>query len=150
MIYAEAEKGIQHIRNEYGEIVFRMGLSHMMDVGMRHLTDENVAATIADIERCDGSHSFMTNNFQIEIVECAQKLAQFEVPYLLVYVQRKMDFDVGDCVFMSSFPQYLRYVIEDEYESTCDSGPVLDLMERSGMSYEEMNYIGCGWVEGLA
>ena len=40
--YTESKKKIESIRNRCGEIMFRMAISHLMDVGIRHLTEENV------------------------------------------------------------------------------------------------------------
>ena len=36
------EQNINSIRRDYGEMIFRMSISHLMDVGMRNLTPELV------------------------------------------------------------------------------------------------------------
>ena len=40
--YTENKKKIEVIRDRYGEYVFRGAISHLMDVGIRHLTKEAV------------------------------------------------------------------------------------------------------------
>lgn len=48
MSYKESEKHINDIRQN-DEMLFRLAVSHLMDVGIRHLTDENVDATCKGI-----------------------------------------------------------------------------------------------------
>jgi len=50
MSYKDSEKHINDIRRR-DEMMFRMAVSHLMDVGIRHLTDENVNATCESIMR---------------------------------------------------------------------------------------------------
>ena len=38
-------KGIQVIFYKVGEPVFRMAISHLLDVGYRHMTEENIELT---------------------------------------------------------------------------------------------------------
>ena len=61
MSYKESEKHINDIRQN-DEMLFRLAVSHLMDVGIRHLTDENVDATCKGIMKQDDSKSFMTNS----------------------------------------------------------------------------------------
>ena len=92
--YEESKKIIESIRNK-GEAVFRCAISHLMDVGIRALTDESVEATCNDIMKNDNSHSIMTNDFQCAIVRTAAELAKIEHTHLLVYIQTKLFYDVG-------------------------------------------------------
>ena len=63
-------QGIEAIENKYGLVVFRTGLTHLVDVGVRNLTDENVEDCIKQImaqeesNAADGKISIMTPNFQ--------------------------------------------------------------------------------------
>ena len=43
-------QSIKNIENKYGLMLFRMGLSHLVDVGHRNLTDENVEDSILERE----------------------------------------------------------------------------------------------------
>jgi len=42
-------KDISAIENKYGLVLFRMGLTHLVDVGVRHLTDEYIEASVNQI-----------------------------------------------------------------------------------------------------
>jgi hypothetical protein len=84
---------IYAIENKYGLALFRMGLSHLVDVGIRHLTDENVNEAIKQIntndkaDKVNGVVSIMTAEFQCEIVRCAAELATFSIWELFSYIK---------------------------------------------------------------
>ena len=44
VMYAESKKILDKIRSK-DEVMFRMAISHLMDVGIRHLTEENILET---------------------------------------------------------------------------------------------------------
>ncbi len=94
MDYTESEKQLNQIRNQYGEMIFRMAISHLMDVGIRHLTDENVDATCEKIMEQDDSNSIIANRCQCNIVRVAAELAKIEHIYLLVYISRNVEYNV--------------------------------------------------------
>lgn len=93
MSYKESEKHINEIRRR-DEMMFRMAVSHLMDVGIRHLTDENVKATCESIMREDDSNSFMTNEYKCELVRMAAELAKLNHIHLLVYISQNVEYDV--------------------------------------------------------
>ena len=95
MTYQETEKKINELRRR-DEILFRMAISHLVDVGIRHLTQENIEATCAEIMKEDDSHSFMTNGYKCDLIRLAGELAQLDHIHLLVYIQRHVEYDVGD------------------------------------------------------
>jgi len=84
---------ISDIENKYGLALFRMGLTHLADVGIRHLTDEKVNEAIIQItandkaDKAKGIIPVMTAEFQIEIVRCAASLAKFDVWELFSYIK---------------------------------------------------------------
>ena len=94
--YVESKKKIETIRSK-DEVMFRMAISHLMDVGIRHLDEESVKKCCEEIMKQDDSHSFMTNEFQCELVKMAGELAQIPHINLLVYIQREVYYDVFDC-----------------------------------------------------
>lgn len=99
------EQNINAIRREYGEMIFRMAISHLMDVGMRNLTPELVEEAKAEIMKQDDSKMFVTNEALCDVVECAGELAKINAIDLLVYIGRNVEYDVDEC-----------YRVEDEYE----------------------------------
>lgn len=90
--YREAEKFLNDLRRANGEVLFRMAISHLMDVGIRHLTEKNVAHTCAEIRKQDDSHSFMTNEYQCAIVETAYELTKVDHIELLKYIGKNVEF----------------------------------------------------------
>lgn len=94
--YVESKKQIEAIRNKAGETMFRMAISHLMDVGIRHLTEENVEEACKEIMQEDDSKAFMTNEFKCDLVRAAYELAQVPHIELLVYIQREVKYDVFD------------------------------------------------------
>lgn len=93
--YAESKNQIEAIRNK-DEIMFRMAISHLMDVGIRHLSEDNVTQCCEEIMKQDDSHSFMTNEFQCDLVKMAGRLAKIDHLHLLNYISKEVYYDVGD------------------------------------------------------
>ena len=94
MNYKEASKILMEMQRS-NEIIFRMAVSHLMDVGIRHLTDDNVEYTCSEIMKQDDSHSIMTNEFQCEIVRTAAKIAGIEHTLVLTYISQNVKYDVS-------------------------------------------------------
>lgn len=99
------EQNINSIRRDYGEVIFRMAISHLMDVGMRNLTPELVNEAKDEIMKKDDSKMFITNKALCNVVECAGELAKINAIDLLVYIGRNVEYDVDGC-----------YRVEDEEE----------------------------------
>lgn len=92
------EQNINNLRRDCGEMIFRMAISHLMDVGMRNLTPELVNEAKDEIMKQDDSKMFVTNELLCDVVECAGELAKIDATYLLVYVSRNVEYDVdGYC-----------------------------------------------------
>ena len=93
------EQNINNLRRNYGEITFRMAISHLIDVGMRNLTPELVNEAKDEIMKQDDSKAFVTNELLCDVVECAGELAKIDATYLLVYIGRNVEYDVDgyDC-----------------------------------------------------
>lgn len=85
---------IQAIEDKYGLVLFRMGLTHLIDVGIRHLDDESVAESIKQIEaqgEADKNKKgtpVMTTEFQCNIVRCAAELAKISIWSLIAYIKK--------------------------------------------------------------
>lgn len=90
----EKLKEIQNIENKYGLMQFRMGLSHLVDVGHSNLTDENVEEGIRQImaegeeAKANGKIPIMTPEFQCDILRCAAELAGFSIWTLFAYIKK--------------------------------------------------------------
>lgn len=87
MKYKESEKIIEKIHRR-DEMLFRMAVSHLIDVGMRNLSDEDVNETCEEIMKQDDSKLFMTNEYQCDIVRTAAELAKINHIDLLIYISK--------------------------------------------------------------
>ena len=95
MTYLESKKKIDEIRR-YDEMMFRMAISHLIDVGIRHLDDENINRTCEEIQKEDDRKSFMTNNYKCDLIRMAGELAKIEHIHLLIYIQKEITYDIGE------------------------------------------------------
>ena len=74
--YVENKKKIEEIRDRYGEYVFRGGISHLMDVGIRHLTKENVEKMLKCIEENNLQHKLGNDYIALKDAQKAIKIAE--------------------------------------------------------------------------
>lgn len=144
MSYKESKITLDNLRARKGEVMFRMAISHLIDVGIRHLTEESVQHTCQQIMQEDDSHSFMTNQFKCDLVWLAYELAKIPHIDLLVYIQRKVDYDV-----MDNSPSYTRHV---QLLRSCVDWMVCDQLPEDalsdlygiGFSNDEIEFVGFG------
>ena len=94
MTYNESKIKLDELRCT-NEMMFRMSVSHLMDVGIRHLTEEDVEETCNGIIQEDDTNHFMTNEFKCDLVRMAGELAKLDHIHLLVYISDEMYYDVG-------------------------------------------------------
>lgn len=142
--YVESKKKIEAIRNKVGEMMFRMGVSHLMDVGIRHLTEETVEDTCKKIMQQDDSKSLISNKFQCDIVRTAYELAQISHTDLLVYIQREVFYDIFD-----GMPSYERAIellkkcmYDIEERENCENKLLYQSLEQIGFNDNEIEVLG--------
>ena len=142
--YAENKKKLEATRNWYGEFVFRGAVSHLMDVGIRHLTKENVEEACKEIMASDDTGRFMTNEFQCEIVRAAYDLAQISHTDLLAYIQREMVYDVFDGVssYQRAIDLLKRCMDQIEGDENCNNTQTLQVFESLGFEDDELESLG--------
>jgi hypothetical protein len=93
-------KDIRAIEDKYGLVPFRMGLSHLVDVGIRNLTDENIEEAFEQIrvkdkaDIADGKIPVMTADFQCQIIRCASELAKFTPCTLFAYIKKHVEVSI--------------------------------------------------------
>lgn len=144
-MYIDTKKKLDKLRYKHGEVKFRMAISHLMDVGIRHLTDELIEACCEEIMREDDSRSFMTNEYKCALVRLAGEIATVPHTELLVYIQRGISYDVGDGVFLPELPEKINSYVE-YIEGMAESSTIYDDLQASGFSDEEIEFIGLGYV----
>ena len=91
---------IRRIEDKYGLVLFRMGLTHLADVGHSNLTDsdvitENIKLIIAkgEEDKASGKIPIMTPAYQCDILRCAAELATFSIWTLFAYIKRHVNTD---------------------------------------------------------
>jgi hypothetical protein len=94
MFMADKMKEINNLENKYGLMVFRIGFTHLVDVGVRHLDDDNVEESIQQViakeeeDKANGIIPIMTPEFQCAIIRCAAELAKFNIWELFIYIKK--------------------------------------------------------------
>lgn len=87
----------REIENRYFPLVFRMGITHLIDTGKKHFSDENVAEWIEQLEeqgkkdKENGIHRLMTVDFECEVVRCAAELSKLGIWDMLRYIVKYVD-----------------------------------------------------------
>lgn len=91
---ADKIKEIKAIEDSYGLMLFRMALTHLVDVGIRNFDEKYVAESIKQIEakgeedKANGVMPIMTSEFQCEIIRCAAELSKFSPWELFAYIKK--------------------------------------------------------------
>jgi hypothetical protein len=144
--YAESKKRIEEIRSK-DEIMFRMAISHLMDVGIRHLTEENIQNSCAELRKRDDSSSFMTNQYMCDLVIMAGELAGISHIDLLVYIQREVDFDVFDgAVSYKRAIGLLKNCMAWTIEEVPDSTTAKEEFDCIGFTDDEIEALGFSYL----
>ena len=145
-MYAESKKILDKIRSK-DEVMFRMAISHLMDVGIRHLTEENLLETCRGIAKRDDSKAFMTNDYMCDLVRTSGEIAKVPHTDLLVYIQREVEYDVFDGAITYSRAMRLLKHCLDWIES--DNLSTLETFEYIGLEDDEIETLGFGYLLDL-
>ena len=144
MSYQDSKKILDNIRARHDEVMFRMAISYLMDVGIRNLDKDTCTNACKEIMAQDDSRAFMTNQFQCELIWLAHELAQVPHIDLLIYIQRYVDYDACD-----NYPSYGRTVsllrsCVDWH--VCDQLPEDALSDLYGIGFsdDEITFVGYG------
>lgn len=146
--YAENKKKIEAIRNKVGEPMFRMAISHLIDVGGRHLTEETVKETCKKIMQEDDSKAFMTNEFKCELIRASYELAQISQIDLLVYIQREVYYDVFDGIIgynraIELLKKCMYHISASEFD---DYAETLNIFQGIGFTDDELEGFNFGYL----
>ena len=97
MSMSEEMKRIDAIRRR-NEVLLRMAITHLFDVGWRHMNPKNVKRTIEVIreeekkDKENGRFPVMTADFQVALMETALELTKFSPVTILAYVSNYLRF----------------------------------------------------------
>lgn len=145
--YNETANQLDSIRNR-NELLFRMAISHLMDVGIRYLTEENIAQTCEEIMKQDDNNGFITNEAQCEIVRTAAEIAKVDHIYLLTYIGRNVYWNVKDnAISYQRAIQLLIMCIGSIYENYYeDRDDALEELMGCGFNNRELKSLGFGYL----
>ena len=93
--YHDDKKILDGIRRK-DEVLFRMAISHLIDVGTRHLSEEIINNTCEEIMKEDDHNHIATNNYKCALIRTAGELAKIDHIHLLTYIAREVEYDIGD------------------------------------------------------
>ena len=142
-MYAESKKILDKIRSK-DEVMFRMAISHLMDVGIRHLTEENILETCKGITKRDDGKAFMTNDYMCDLVIMSGEIAKVPHTDLLVYIQRQVEYDVFDGAL--TYSRAMRLLKSCLYLIESDNLNSLDTFEYLGLDDDEIESLGYGYL----
>lgn len=143
--YNESRTAIHSLRCK-DEVLFRMAVSHLMDVGIRHLTEENINQTCEEIMKQDDSHSFMTNRFQCAIVRMAGELTKFDHTHLLTYISREVYYHVDNSFgFQRAVEMITRLIDYIEFDAE-DCHHLHEIMKECDIDDNELRVIGYDYM----
>ena len=145
-MYTESKKILDKIRSK-DEVMFRMAISHLMDVGIRHLTEENILEACKNIKLRDDSKAFMTNDYMCDLVMMSGEIAKVPHTDLLVYIQREVEYDVGDSALtykrtMRILKDCLSWIENDKYALS----ETLEAFECIGLEDDEIEALGFAYM----
>lgn len=146
--YMESKKTIEAIRNKVGEMMFRMAISHLMDVGIRNLTEEMVEDTCKKIMQEDDSKAFMTNEFKCDLIRTAYELAQISHTDLLVYIQREVVYDIFDGMlsYERAIELLKKCMYDIEERENCENKLLYQSLEQIGFNDNEIEKLGFDYL----
>lgn len=144
--YKETKNKLDAIRNK-NEVMFRMAISHLMDVGFRHLTEENIEETCNAIMKEDDSHSFMTNEYKCNLIRTAGEMAKLNHIHVLTYISREVTYDVGDnAMDYKRAMELLRYCLDYCDSSSYETWDALEKARDMCFTDEEIEQLGYGYM----
>ena len=85
------------MEDKYGLMLFGMGLTYLVEIGLRNLSENDVEESVRQImekgaeDEANGVTSVMTPEFQCNIVRCAGELANFSIWCLFSYIKNDVE-----------------------------------------------------------
>ena len=142
MTYNESACKLHDLRRS-NDAMFRMAISHLMDVGIRHLTPENIESSCKSIMQEDDTNHFMTNEFKCELIRMAGEIAKIDHIHLLVYISRQMYYGVDDNrIEYERAIEMVQDCIDWITEGADEEDAYNDLTSGIGFSSDELEELG--------
>lgn len=84
-------KTVKEIQRKYGEQIFRMAITHLFDVGVKHLKNADVEKTCQEILKTTPKNSILTPELSADILRCSVELAKISIWDLLKFVKTDIE-----------------------------------------------------------
>jgi hypothetical protein len=149
VMYTESKRILDNIRNEAGEPLFRMAVTHAISVGFDNLTQEAIDETCDEIMKSEEKPmAIMTNEYKCEILRVAGEIAKVSPVDAQVYINREMEFGTEeDYIHHSRLLTILRNALDYIYDDTQDKECFCRVLDRElGIDDDEIEELGFGWV----
>lgn len=135
------------MRRQKSELVLRMALNHLFEIGTNSLKDVSYDYIRENIT----GNAFMTDKFARDIVIYAKHLSRLPFVEMTVWFSRNIAYDVGD-----NKPSYqrleeianeaIRFSVADPVVNEMPSETLEHLRYDIGLEDEEIEYFGYGYV----
>lgn len=84
-------KTVKEIQRKYGEHVFRMAITHLFGVGVKHLKNADVEKTCQEILETTPKNAILTPELSADILRCSAELAKIPIWDLLKFVKTDIE-----------------------------------------------------------
>lgn len=146
----ETKKFLDNVRSEAGEPLFRIAMTHVIDVGAKHLTQEAIEEACEEIMKSkENPRTIMTNEYKCEILRVAGQIAEVPPSDLPLYINREMEFATTDYhLDYSRLYQIVRDSLMYLYEISDSKEDFMRAIDREFGIYDEdeIEALGFGWV----
>lgn len=89
-------KTVKEIQRKYGEHVFRMAITHLFDVGVKHLKNADVEKICQEILETTPKNSILTPELSADILRCSVELAKLPIWDVIKFI--KTDIEISGAV----------------------------------------------------
>lgn len=136
-------KTIERIYKEYGEMVFRMGLTHLFNVGADKLLNSDIEADCADMIATTPANSLISGEMQAQIHRCGAALAKIDVWEIFKFIQTEIGIDS-----VQTHPgKFLRFQdrrtghVITEFRVSCDTdkGDIYEVVKIMGITANSLS-----------
>lgn len=142
--YQKSKNEIDRIRQEFGEPIFRMAISHLMDVGIRHLGELETQTSIDIIMAGDDTNNILPNHVLCNVVRAAHQLAKVDHVDLLIYNQTEVEYGMDYGMLNYSRLKQLLSNCIDMICSDQEPEDALNDLYDIGLYEEEIESLGFG------
>ena len=148
-MYTTSKKILDEIRNEAGEPLFRMAVTHAISAGFDNLTQEAIDETCEEIMKSEEKPlAIMTNEYKCEILRVSGEIAKVSPVDVQVYINREMEFGTEeDYIHRRRLITIIQNALDYIYEDIHDREYFCKVLDQTlGIDDDEIEELGFGWA----